>query len=88
MANTLPAGSQSARQILVVDDDPSIRLLCATSMGKAGYRVLADLFLPPPDFQLCSSNNRYPRVNGHDLVQQLLTLKKGTHPVHIEPHTQ
>ena len=31
--------------------------------------VLTDLFLPLPDFQLHSDHNRYPRVNGHDLVR-------------------
>ena len=39
MAHSLLNGSHSAPQILVVDDDPSIRLLYATSLSKAGYHV-------------------------------------------------
>ncbi|MBH0205406.1 MAG: response regulator [Nitrospira sp.] len=84
--------SRTSRQILVVDDDPSIRLLCVTSLTKAGYQVLqaegsseamalyntstspidlllTDLFLQPPGFAVLSHANRYPRVNGNDLVQ-------------------
>jgi DNA-binding NtrC family response regulator len=37
--------------------------------------MVTDLFLPPSDFQLISSKNQYPRVNGHDLVQQVLSIK-------------
>ena len=40
MAQTFLIGSHSANRILIVDDDPSIRLLCATSLTKAGYHVL------------------------------------------------
>jgi len=95
-ANSLP-NSHSGQRILIVDDDPSIRLICTTSLKNAGYQALeaegsseamalyakpttaidllvTDLFLPPPDFQLSSSQNRYPRVNGHELVQQILSL--------------
>lgn len=97
--NSNPNSSSPPKQILVVDDDPSVRLLCTTSLKHAGYLVqeaegsseamtlyttstspidllLTDLFLPPPDFQLRSTKNRYPRVNGHDLVRQALSLKK------------
>ncbi len=96
--NRNPTGSSSPRTVLVVDDDASSRLLCATSLTKAGYHVLeaegsseamtlyassvnpidlllTDLFLPPPDLQLRSAENRYPRVNGHDLVRQVLSMK-------------
>jgi CheY-like chemotaxis protein len=97
--NSNPNSSSPPKQILVVDDDPSVRLLCTTSLKHAGYLVqeaegsseamtlyttstspidllLTDLFLPPPDFQLRSTKNRYLRVNGHDLVRQALSLKK------------
>lgn len=110
MAGTSSTGSPSPCQILVVDDDPSIRLLCATSLQKAGYRVLeaegsseamtlcaqahtpidlllTDLFLPPPDFQLRSSHSRYPRVNGHDLVHQVLSLKTELRLLFMSNHT-
>jgi CheY-like chemotaxis protein len=97
MADHCSTPSDSPRRILVVDDDPSMRLLCATSLKKAGYLVreaegsaeamaiysvsatpidllLTDLFLPPPEFQLTSVKSPYPRVNGYDLIQQVLSL--------------
>ncbi len=46
-----------------------------------------DLFLPPPDFQLRSDSNRYPRVNGHDLVRQLLSMKKEARILFMSSHT-
>ncbi len=99
MAASPPTPSASPQRILVVDDDPSIRLLCSKTLKQAGYVVLeadgsseamalysastvpihlllTDLFLPPPDFQLISSRNQYPRVNGHELVRQALSLRK------------
>jgi DNA-binding response OmpR family regulator len=108
-ANTLP-NFHSGQRILIVDDDPSIRLICTTSLKNAGYQVLeaegsseamalyakpttaidllvTDLFLPPPDFQLSSSQNQYPRVNGHELVQQILSLKKELRVLFMSSHT-
>lgn len=110
MANSSPSISHPPKQILVVDDDPSIRLLCTKSLKNAGYLVreaegsseamtlyatstppidllLTDLFLPPPDFQLSSSKNQYPRVNGHDLVHQALSLNKELRVLFISSHT-
>lgn len=34
--------------------------------------VLADIFLPPPGFQLSVDKNPYPRVNGLEMVERLL----------------
>ena len=102
--------SRTSRQILVVDDDPSMRLLCVTSLTKAGYRVLqaegsseamalyststgpidlllTDLFLPPPGFKILSRGNQYPRVNGNDLVQQVLSVKKELRVLLMSSHT-
>lgn len=107
--NSSPSISISLQQILVVDDDPSIRLLCTKSLKNAGYLVLeaegsaeamtlfttstmpidlllTDLFLPPPDFQLMSIKNRYPRVNGHDLIHQALSLKKELRVLFMSSH--
>jgi CheY-like chemotaxis protein len=104
-----PTGSGTPRTILVVDDDASSRLLCATSLKKAGYHVLeaegsseamtlyatsstpidlllTDLFLPPSDFQLRSAKNRYPRVNGHDLVRQVLSMKNELRVLFMSSH--
>jgi CheY-like chemotaxis protein len=97
-------------RVLIVDDDPSIRLICTTSLRNARYQVLeaegsseamarytapsaaidllvTDLFLPPPDFQLISSKNQYPRVNGHDLVQQVLSIKQELRVLFMSSHT-
>lgn len=101
--------SASPRHILVVDDDPSMRLICATSLKKAGYLVreaegsaeamaiytvsatpidllLADLFLPPPEFQLSSVKSPYPRVNGYELIQQVLSLKTELRVLFMSSH--
>lgn len=109
MAHHHSTDSTASPQILVVDDDPSIRLLCVTSLTKAGYRVLqaegsseamalyttstgpidlllTDLFLPPPGFELLSRGNRYPRVNGNDLVQQMLSVKKELRVLFMSSH--
>ena len=102
---TLPA----PRHILVVDDDSSMRLLCTTSLKRAGYQVseaegsseamavyatsatpidllLTDLYLPPPQFQLSSAKNPYPRVNGYDLIHQILSLKPELRVLFISSH--
>lgn len=42
--------------------------------------ILADIFLPPPGFQLSLDNNPYPRVNGLEMVDRLLA---GTRPLHV-----
>ncbi len=34
--------------------------------------VLADIFLPPPGFQLSVDKNPYPRVNGLEMAERLL----------------
>ena len=36
------------------------------------HLVIADVFLPPPGFQLSVDRNPYPRVNGLDMVERLL----------------
>lgn len=86
------------KTILVVDDDPSMRLICVKTLRANGFTVieaegssealkilathqgpihllLTDLMLPPPSFQLYSTENPYPRVHGHDVIQR--TLRRG-----------
>ncbi len=109
MAESEMPGSSSAKRILVVDDDATIRLLCARVLTEAGYRVveaegspeamavlsepgasidlvLADLFLPPPGFQLASSAGRYARVNGHEMVTQMLALRSELRVLYMSSH--
>ncbi|HRC42698.1 MAG TPA: response regulator [Nitrospira sp.] len=40
------------------------------------HLVIADVFLPPPGFQLSLDKNPYPRVNGLDMVERLLQDKR------------
>ncbi|MCC2643976.1 MAG: putative Response Regulator [Nitrospira sp.] len=38
--------------------------------------VIADIFLPPPGFQLSVDSNPYPRVNGLEMIERLLEEKR------------
>jgi CheY-like chemotaxis protein len=38
--------------------------------------LLTDLMLPPPGFQMNSTQNPYPRVHGHEVIQRTLAMKK------------
>jgi CheY-like chemotaxis protein len=110
MADSHPHLTNLSRQILVVDDDPSIRLVCVKSLRSAGYLVLeaegsseamalystatapidlllTDMFLPPPGFQLSSTKTQYPRVNGHDLVRQALSVKQELRVLFMSSHS-
>lgn len=110
MVTNSSSNSNSGQQVLIVDDDPSIRLICTKSLKKAEYQVLeaegsaeaiaiytnptmaidlllTDLFLPPPDFRMNASQNQYPQVNGHELVQQALSLKKELCVLFMSSHT-
>lgn len=44
------------------------------------HLVLADIFLPPPGFQLSVDKNPYPRVNGLEMVERLI---EGTRAIRI-----
>jgi DNA-binding NtrC family response regulator len=99
MDTETPISSSPARTILVVDDDPSMRLICVKTLRAEGFTVLeaegssealkvlatyqepidlllTDLMLPPPGLQLTSTQNPYPRVHGHDVIQRALAIKK------------
>ncbi|THJ22959.1 MAG: response regulator [Nitrospira sp. CG24D] len=39
--------------------------------------LLTDLVLPPPGFQLASSSNEFPHVNGHELAMRAATMRLG-----------
>ncbi len=99
MDTETPKFPSLAKTILVVDDDPSMRLICVKTLRAEGFTVLeaegssealqvlvtyqepidlllTDLMLPPPGFQLTSTQNPYPRVHGHDVIQRALAIKK------------
>ena|SRR6185436_11133553 len=94
-----PIPPSLAKTILVVDDDPSMRLICVKTLRAEGFTVLeaegsseslqilatrqepidlllTDLMLPPPGFQMTSTQNPYPRVHGHEVIQRTLAMKK------------
>lgn len=54
--------------------------------GKPIDLLLVDLFLPPPGFQLASSAGKYTRVNGHEMVAQMLALKKELRVLYMSSH--
>ncbi|MBK9305571.1 MAG: response regulator [Nitrospira sp.] len=39
--------------------------------------LLTDLVLPPPGFQLASTSNQFPHVNGHELAVRATLIRKG-----------
>jgi len=94
-----PMPPSLAKTILVVDDDPSMRLICVKTLRADGFTVLeaegsseslqilatrqepidlllTDLMLPPPGFQMTSTQNPYPRVHGHEVIQRTLAMNK------------
>lgn len=94
-----PMPPSLAKTILVVDDDPSMRLICVKTLRAEGFTVLeaegsseslkilatcqepidlllTDLMLPPPGFQMTATQNPYPRVHGHEVIQRTLAMKK------------
>lgn len=99
MDSHAPISSAKPKTILVVDDDPSMMLICAKTLRAEGFTVLkaegssealkilaihhqtidlllTDLMLPPAGFQLTSTNNLYPRVHGHEVIQRTLAFKR------------
>jgi CheY-like chemotaxis protein len=89
------------KTILVVDDDPSMRLICVKTLRAKGFTVidaegssealkvlashrgpidllLTDLMLPPPSLQLTATENPYPRIHGHEVIQRTLTMGKAS----------
>ena len=99
MDTEAPIHPSLAKTILVVDDDPSMRLICVKTLRAEGFTVLeaegsseslkilatrqepidlllTDLMLPPPGFQMTSAKNLYPRVNGNEVIQRTLAMKK------------
>lgn len=90
--------------VVVVDDDPSMLLICEKTLEAEGFRVLTasgssealrlcaeqlgsiqllltDLLLPPPDFQMATAQNKFPRVHGHELLARVVEMKRAIHVV-------
>ena len=99
MEKQAPVPPSPTKTILVIDDDPSTRLICVKTLRAEGFTVLeaegsteslkilathqepidlllTDLMLPPPGLELASTQNPYPRVHGHEIIQRTLAMKK------------
>ena len=50
--------------------------ICTQHQGSIDL-LLADLVLPPPGFQIASTSNQFPHVNGHELAVRATMLRKG-----------
>lgn len=66
-----------AETVLLVEDEPAIRRLIATSLERAGYRVIEArhgreaLELFDDSIDLLLTDVRLPHVDGHELVRRL-----------------
>ncbi|HWZ52465.1 MAG TPA: response regulator [Granulicella sp.] len=73
----------SSTTILLVDDDPDIRVLTRTFLEHIGFRVLvsgdadraAQIFLSAPHISLLIADQNMPRRSGMDLAVQLKALR-------------
>ncbi len=70
----------------VLEAEGSSEAMALLATGQEVDLILADLFLPPPDFQLASSKSQYQRVNGHEMVPQLLAMKKTLRVLYMSSH--
>ncbi len=70
----------------VLEAEGSSEAMALLATGQDVDLIVADLFLPPPDFQLASSKSQYQRVNGHEMVPQLLAMKKTLRVLYMSSH--
>ncbi|MEC4889041.1 MAG: response regulator [Nitrospira sp.] len=50
--------------------------ICTQHQGPIDL-LLTDLFLPPPDFEMATSTNAFPHVNGNVLAVKAAAIRKG-----------
>lgn len=62
--------------VLVTDGSSEALKVCTQHDGAINL-LLADLILPPPGFQLASSDNQFPHVNGFDLAVRASAIRQG-----------
>jgi DNA-binding NtrC family response regulator len=67
---------QAGYAVLMADGSSEALKLCAQHEGPIDL-LLTDLVLPPPGFQLASSDNQFPHVHGHELAIRAATMRKG-----------
>ncbi len=62
--------------VLEADGSSEALKICTQHRGPIDL-LLADLVLPPPGFQLASTANQFPHLNGHDLAVRASTIRSG-----------
>jgi two-component system, chemotaxis family, chemotaxis protein CheY len=78
-----PSSAFASTTILLVDDDPDIRVLTRTFLEHIGFRVLSSgdadratqIFLSAPRVDLLIADQNMPRRSGMDLAFQLKALR-------------
>lgn len=62
--------------VLVAEGSSDALKICTQHQGQVDL-LLTDLVLPPPGFQLASTSNQFPHVNGLDLAVRATTIRSG-----------
>jgi DNA-binding NtrC family response regulator len=62
--------------VLEADGSSEALKICTHHKGAIDL-LLTDLVLPPPGFQLASTSNQFPHVNGHELALRAAMIRKG-----------
>ena len=62
--------------VLEADGSSDALKICTQHPGPIDL-LLADLVLPPPAFQLASSSNQFPHVNGQELAVRAAKIRSG-----------
>jgi len=78
---------EAGYQVLEAEGSPEAMEMVASAKEPIDLLVV-DLFLPPPDFQLASGTSKFRRVNGHEMVRQMLELTKELRVLYISSHSK
>ena len=62
--------------VLEADGSSEALKICTQHQGPIDL-LITDLVLPPPAFQLATSSNRFPHVNGHELAVRATMIRSG-----------
>jgi DNA-binding NtrC family response regulator len=78
---------EAGYQVLEAEGSPEAMALLASTSDPIDV-VLVDVFLPPAGFQLASEKATYHRVNGHEMVAQMLAMKKELRVVYMSSQSK
>jgi DNA-binding NtrC family response regulator len=62
--------------VLEADGSSEALKICTQHQGPIDL-LITDLVLPPPAFQLATSSNQFPHVNGHELAVRATMIRSG-----------